>query len=254
MNFGFAGERYTPALQWLADGLGEQLRRHGYVPVDPASEDVRLVLNFTRADRPEPHRRRSQATFVVSVIQVPERPDDILRAAYPLLVQSLSNLLIYLVGDEEAVRETYFVTLERGYYPLTVAPGDDAYFARIYDRLAPLASSRLVIRNEFVPDLAPELWKGDEITGQLRWASRELEELDLLPAPFPIQEILSERDFRHVQHLYGIGGLSYGNLSARHGPRSYWMSASGVNKARLETIGRDILLVTGYDPEKNAMI
>ncbi|MBC7339194.1 MAG: class II aldolase/adducin family protein [Firmicutes bacterium] len=254
MNFAFTGERNTPALQWLADGLEDVLRQHGYRPVDPGTEDVRLVLNFTGADKPEPHRRRSQATFVVSVIQVPERPDDILRTAYPLLVKSLSNLLIFLVGDERAIRETYFVTLERGYYTLAVEPGDEAYFARMYERLAPLASSRLVIRNEFVPDLPRELWEGDEVTEQLRWASKKLEELDLLPAPFPIQEILSERDFRHVQHLYGIGGLSYGNLSARHGPRSYWMSASGVNKARLETIGRDILLVTGYDPEKNAMI
>lgn len=254
MNFAFAGERQTPALDWLAAGLEDVLRRHGHTLVDAGNDDIRLVLNFTRAERPEPYRRRSQATFVVSVIQVPERPADILRAAYPLLVQSLSNLLIYVVGEERAIRETYFVTLERGYYPLAVEPGDAAYFTRIYERLAPLASSRLVIRNEFVPDLPPELWNGDEVTEQLRWASRKLEELDLLPAPFPIREILSERDFRHVQHLYGIGGLSYGNLSARHGPRSYWMSASGVNKARLETIGRDILLVTGYDPEKNAMI
>ena len=32
------------------------------------------------------------------------------------------------------------------------------------------------------------------------------------------------------------------------------MSASGVDKSRLETIGRDILLVKGYDAERNGMI
>ena len=42
-----------------------------------------------------------------------------------------------------------------------------------------------------------------------------LDALDLLPAAFPIEEILSDRDLRHVKLLYGIGGLSYGNVSAR---------------------------------------
>ena len=61
--------------------------------------------------------------------------------------------------------------------------------------------------------------------------------------------------------LYGIGGLSYGNLSARRQPPTdsgygpeYWMSASGVDKAHLREVGRDVLLVRGYDPDANAMI
>ncbi len=33
----------------------------------------------------------------------------------------------------------------------------------------------------------------------------------------------------------------------------YWMSASGVDKSALHEIGRDILLVNGYDPEHDAM-
>jgi ribulose-5-phosphate 4-epimerase/fuculose-1-phosphate aldolase len=79
--------------------------------------------------------------------------------------------------------------------------------------------------------------------------------MGLLPAAFPIHDILSERDLKHVKRLYGIGGLSYGNLSARalHDPGSFWMSASGVDKSQLRTIGRDILLVTGYEPERLLM-
>ena len=50
-----------------------------------------------------------------------------------------------------------------------------------------------------------------------------------------------------MKRLYGIGGLSYGNLSARKDESRFWMSASGVDKTRLETIGRDILLVSDYD-------
>src|SRR5262249_12020600 len=56
------------------------------------------------------------------------------------------------------------------------------------------------------------------------------------------------------------GGLSYGNVSARRGSASgplgpeYWMSASGVDKERLHDVGRDVLLVRGYDPERDAMV
>ena len=67
------------------------------------------------------------------------------------------------------------------------------------------------------------------------------------------------RDLRHVKLLYGIGGLSYGNVSARRPGTTntpdpqYWMSASGVDKSALHEIGRDILLVNGYDPERDVM-
>ncbi|HEX6972357.1 MAG TPA: class II aldolase/adducin family protein, partial [Limnochordia bacterium] len=53
--------------------------------------------------------------------------------------------------------------------------------------------------------------------------------------------------------LYHLGGLSYGNLSVRHQGDSFWMSASGVDKAALRTIGEDILLVKGFDPVRRAM-
>jgi ribulose-5-phosphate 4-epimerase/fuculose-1-phosphate aldolase len=59
---------------------------------------------------------------------------------------------------------------------------------------------------------------------------------------------------KHVMRLFGIGGLSYGNLSARRDESTFWMSASGVDKSRLNDVGRDILLVTDYDPDANAMI
>jgi len=68
-----------------------------------------------------------------------------------------------------------------------------------------------------------------------------------------VHEYLDERDLRHVMRLYQVGGLSYGNLSARKDETRFWMSASGVDKSKLEVIGRDILLVTGYVPERKAM-
>jgi len=130
----------------------------------------------------------------------------------------------------------------------------------VFSRVEPLASSRLVIGNEFTDDLPDALRAGDDITRQITRAGQRLAALDLLPAAFPIEEILSDRDLRHVKLLYGIGGLSYGNVSARRldlGPDEsqpqYWMSASGVDKSALHEIGRDILLVTGYDEARDIM-
>ena len=80
----------------------------------------------------------------------------------------------------------------------------------IYERLEPLATSRLVIDNEWIPDLEPELWDGDDITADIGEAGRRLDELDLLPSPFPVEEFLSGRDLRHVMRLYWWAGSRTG--------------------------------------------
>jgi ribulose-5-phosphate 4-epimerase/fuculose-1-phosphate aldolase len=153
------------------------------------------------------------------------------------------------------------VTLEQGTYRVDHATDDDEFFTAVLERVEPLATSRLVIANEFLPDLPESLWSGDDQTAQITRAGERLGALDLLPAAFPIEEILSERDLRHVKLLYGIGGLSYGNVSARRLPPTesawgpeFWMSASGVDKANLREIGRDILLVRGYEPARDSII
>jgi hypothetical protein len=136
-----------------------------------------------------------------------------------------------------------FVTLEQGTYGVGPGLGDDELIADVFSRIEPLASSRLVIANDFVTDLPEQLWDGDESTRQMVRAGRALDSLDLLPAPFPLEEILPPRDLRQVQLLYGIGGLSYGNVSARYtggdlpgvhdaGRPVYWMSASGRRQGR----------------------
>jgi ribulose-5-phosphate 4-epimerase/fuculose-1-phosphate aldolase len=117
-----------------------------------------------------------------------------------------------------------------------------------------MASSTLVIDNFFEPDLPEALWEGDEITASIVRAGGKLDELDLLPAPFPMDELLSPRDFRHIKRLFGIGGLSYGNISARYDAEWFWMSASGVDKSKLGRIGEDILMVKDYDRARNGMV
>jgi ribulose-5-phosphate 4-epimerase/fuculose-1-phosphate aldolase len=160
-----------------------------------------------------------------------------------MLVRTLANVVVLRVPGGGA----WFTTMERGTYRISDDPAD------VVERLGPLAKSKLVIDNEFVPDLEPELWSGDENTAELAAAGKRMDDLDLLPAPFPVHEFLSERDLRHVMRLYQVGGLSYGNLSQRLDETRFWMSASGVDKSNLEKVGQDILLVKDYD-EPNAKI
>jgi len=221
---------------------------------------VQVVLHALDADEPRPYRRKNAPTFVVALGYVPEPPTDLLRTGYPLLVQGLANLAV-LVSDGPTGPIASFVTLEQGTYRVDHAGDDGQFFTAVLERVEPLATSRLVIANEFLPDLPEALWSGDDQTAQITRAGERLGALDLLPAAFPIEEILSERDLRHVKLLYGIGGLSYGNVSARRLPPTesawgpeFWMSASGVDKANLREIGRDILLVRGYEPARNSII
>ncbi len=248
MDFAFWGN-VPPELEQFKSGLERALVEHGYdQAADPGT--ARLVINFVDADDPRPFRRQKKSTFVASFWHAPEVPDDFVKRAYPVLVRALSNLSVCTVPGVEA----RFLTLEQGNYAVVHEGDDDAFFRHVVSRLAPLAESNLVIENIWNPDLEPELWNGDEHTESLYRAGKLLDELDLLPAAFPIEEILSERDLAHVKRLYSIGGLSYGNLSARKDETRFWMSASGVDKSNLREIGRDVLLVTDYDAEKQAMV
>jgi ribulose-5-phosphate 4-epimerase/fuculose-1-phosphate aldolase len=256
-SFALYGDEGTPRMRWFADGLRRLMLERGYHELPEPGPEVQVVLNRIDPEKPRPYRRKSAPTFVVALADVDNPPDDVLRAGYPLLVRALANLTV-MVSDDGSP-SAHFVTLEQGRYLVRHSGDDDKFFAEVFERMEPLASSRLVIANEFQTDLPEALWGGDEHTRQIRRAGEHLDALDLLPAAFPIEEILSERDLRHVKLLYGIGGLSYGNASARRtadgplGPE-FWMSASGVDKSALTDVGKHVLLVKGYDADRDTMV
>jgi ribulose-5-phosphate 4-epimerase/fuculose-1-phosphate aldolase len=259
-TFAWSGEPAGDRMRWFAAGLRTAMLEQGYTEVAKPGPDVAVVLHFLDADNARPYRRKNAPTFVVALAELPAPPDDLLRTGYPLLVRGLANLCV-MVSPSTNGSAAHFVTLEQGTYAIDTSAGDDQFFFKtVFSRVEPLASSRLVIGNEFTSDLAPDLWDGDGVTRQITRAGEQLDALDLLPAAFPIEEILSARDLRHVKLLYGIGGLSYGNVSARRVVASgepepqFWMSASGVDKSSLREIGRDILLVNGYDPARDVML
>lgn len=238
------GEPST-SLRELSTQLTTSLNTSHY-HFDESPDEPQLVLNFITPDTPTPYRRHAQATFVLSIMELPEIPAEPTKALYVYLVRALSNMLMVYVPGEGA----HFVTLELGHY---TEPEGECFIERLIKRIDPIASSVLVINNIFVEDLDASLWQGDDLTRALSSAGKKLADWDLLPAPFPINEILPPRDLRHVKRLYGIGGLSYGNLSVRKDETRFWMSASGVDKSSLKKVGRDMLLVKDYDAEENAM-
>ncbi len=253
MRFSFSGNHGNDLYGWFAEGLRTVMEGQGHMFVEDPDE-ASLVVNFFPKGQPRPFRRRAQAVFVVSVSEVDPPFQSPVQQGYPLVVRSLANLVVALVPTERGGRDAHFLTPEQGHYVVGGDNGKEDYFRQVYSRIHPLATSRLVIDNVYDPDLPEELRRGNEVTESITRAGRKLDALNLLPAAFPIEEVLSQRELRHLKRLYGIGGLSYGNVSAREDDTRFWMSASGVDKSNLVEVGRDIILVKDYDPERIAMI
>jgi ribulose-5-phosphate 4-epimerase/fuculose-1-phosphate aldolase len=239
-----------PTLDEFSQALKAEWARRGHALVEGDQPDAEVVFNFINPQKPKPFRRRQRSTYVTIVHSLPESPDDVLRHEYALMVRGLANLgMVVVPGDA-----CHFVTPERGVYAVP-DPGDlGQWVEAIVDRITPLATSRLVIDNRFETDLEQDLWDGDELTESLYEAGKRLDALGLLPAPFPLHEIVPERELRAIKRIYGIGGLSYGNLSVRKDERRYWMSASGVDKSNLRIVGKDVLMVKDYEEDTGTMV
>jgi ribulose-5-phosphate 4-epimerase/fuculose-1-phosphate aldolase len=251
VNFAVFGEPRTDEQRWFVDGTRRALAAHGHSETG-AEQAPRIALYLSDRDAPRGFRRHAQATFVASILEGPMPRGPVLPELYPLLIRTLGNVMFYLTNGPTG-RRVLVVTLEQGYFPIE-ADSDDVMFDGIFRRLEPLASAQLVINNEFHRDLEPDLWSGDALTGALAEAGRRLDRMNLLPTPFPIEELLDPRELTHLRRLFGLGGLSYGNLSVRRDATRFWMSASGVNKAAMKTVGRDMLLVKGYDADRNVIM
>ncbi len=178
---------------------------------------------------------------------------------YTTLIRSLSNLCICavapggIVGGTDGTPECYFTTPEAGYYHYAFDP------ERVYRSILPIATAHFASENIMTTDL-PEIYsQSSPIVEDIKKYAAELNSLGVLPAPFPIRELLPSEDMEHLYRLFGLTGLSYGNMSARDripelGDYTYWMTGRGVNKSALGKVGKDILLVKGFDFENGAAL
>jgi len=254
LSYSFVGEAKTESVRWFVEGIHQQMQNRGHEYHETAQDDTGLIFNLVDTENARPFRRKSQSVFIVSILEGKAPNGHILETAYPHLLKNISNLLIYHIKNGPGLK-SYFVTPEQGYPHVVLNDGKvDEYFENAYKRIAPLACSRFVINNEFLPDLPDELAEGTQKTRQLYYAGRKLDEMDLLPTVIKIEQFLSEDALRQLWRLYRVGGLSYGNLSVRNDAQTFWMSASGVDKSNLQTVGEHIHLVKGYDKDKNAIL
>jgi ribulose-5-phosphate 4-epimerase/fuculose-1-phosphate aldolase len=191
---------------------------------------------------------------VTSLAERPEADEDLRALCYRTLIRSLANLALCVVpAPDGGEPEVYCTTPEVGFYHL---PFDAE---AVYRCIEPIVASHFAIENEIRTDLPPELWESSPVLESLRAHGRELDRLGVLPVPFPLREVLDERLLRHIYRLFGITGMSYGNLSARErvpqlGESTFWMSGRGVDKAALRGPGRDVFLVTGIDETRNTIL
>jgi len=257
MKFAVIKNDSDPERDRIAAAIERACLAHGHELGSP-EEGARFVLNLTGPDSPRSFRRRAQSVFVFSLVTLARPPESLqaLRSlCYATLVRTLSNILLCAVpkagpaakGSEPAY-EMYFTTPEAGFYHLAFDP------ERVYERIIPIAGARFAIANRFSEDLPERFWQTSPVVEQIKRGGNELDELGVLPAPFDLHAVLSERSIRHIYKLFEMRSLSYGNLSARErvpelGETTFWMTARGVDKAHLSKIGWDILLVKGFDHE-----
>jgi ribulose-5-phosphate 4-epimerase/fuculose-1-phosphate aldolase len=240
-----------PDLLDFADILTEETARRGNELV-PTDSNSNFVLNIINIDTPKAFRRKTQEEMVVSLTLIREPVEDLKASCYVALVKSISNMLFCISVTDSEMPKVYSITPEVGFVEFNYDP------SAIYTYMYPVISSHFVLRNKlsdnllFNPDMAiPEV-------EELRAYGKELASLGVLPAPFPLTNFLDKDLIDQLYRLYQIKGLSYGNLSIRnvsYNSRtiSYWMTARGVDKSNLKGLGKDILLVKGYDKDNGEM-
>jgi ribulose-5-phosphate 4-epimerase/fuculose-1-phosphate aldolase len=241
-----------PDLLNITDNLSVILKEQGNEQVRTDTNSG-FVLNVIDIESPRAFRRKTQEEMVVSLTMI-KRPVTNLKAlCYSALVKSISNMLFCILAEDGNKHlKACSITPEVGFVEFSYDPYE------LYRYMYPVISSHFVLRNNLIDDL---VLKEDEVINEveeLKVYGKELGSLGVLPSPFPLKEFLDKDLIDQLYRLYQIKGLSYGNLSIRNlnhnmGSDSYWMTARGVDKSNLKGIGKDILLVNGYDQAKGEM-
>jgi ribulose-5-phosphate 4-epimerase/fuculose-1-phosphate aldolase len=242
-----------PDLLSLCNMLTEEISKKGNEQVS-SDGNSNFVLNIIDLESPIAFRRKSQEEMVVSITLVKHPMPELKASCYVALVKSISNIL-FCISLEEGKEHpiAYSITPEVGFTEFNYDPDN------MYKYMYPVISSHFVLRNKLSDDLILEKNEIIPEVEDLKAFGRELHNLGVLPAPFPLIEFLDKDLIDQLYRLYQIKGLSYGNLSIRNVNHniegtSYWMTARGVDKSNLKGIGKDMLLVKGYDKESGEML
>ncbi len=239
-------------LLYYCDILIREITKKGNELVEPDQKSD-FALNLIDLDSPKAYRRKGQEEMVVSVALIKETRSDLKSACYVALIKSISNMLFCIVlSDNNGRVKGYSITPEVGF--------TEFFFSseKMFKYMYPVISSHFVIRNKLFADLLLKPGQRIPEVDDIIVFAKELKELGVLPAPFPLTKFLDQDHIDHLFRLYQIKGLSYGNLSIRNNNyeiegTTFWMTARGVDKSKLKGVGKDILLVKGYDKNSGEM-
>ncbi|MGD8818214.1 MAG: class II aldolase/adducin family protein, partial [Acidobacteriota bacterium] len=167
--------------------------------------------------------------------------------SYEIGLRCMANLAGYteVTGDGAKDYRMTLITPERGHELLEGGEGDVDW---LFDLLLQRSDVTYIDENIVHTDLPEGLRAGTDVTRKMQEMARRLDDLDLVPAAVGL-EGLSERARRRFFKVLGQKQVSYGNMSARHDDDVFWMTGRGVDKAKLDVIGKDILLVSEFNPE-----
>ena len=102
------GTSTSPAHEGWVTSVGKQFERDDFAKVDDVA-DADFVLNMFDPEDPKAFRRASRGTYSAAFYELPETPDDVLKASYPMLVRTLSNVVLLRIPGEGV----WFTTMER---------------------------------------------------------------------------------------------------------------------------------------------
>ena len=255
MKFAVLKNGSHPMRDNVADELVRTCQAKGN-ELSSAQNGVQFVFNLTDVESPKAYLRRAQSLFVFSIVALENHPENFRSVCYTTLVHTLSNLLLCVVpasGSGSSKPEIYFTTPEAGFYHIPFDP------EQVYQRILPIASAHFATENQFSTDLPRRFHKTSPVVEKIKHYGSELENMGVLPVPFPLKDVLSETAMRHLYKIYGITGASYGNLSAREdipelGNTTFWMTGRGIDKSDIVKVGKDVLLVKGFDSEKDVAL
>jgi len=238
----------------VCDFIVSTFINHGHQLVSQ-EEELNFILNHASLEENNHYYRKTTSEWIISIIYLPEPQEDLKSLCYTVLIRTLANMAIAIVPKEIGAAPDlknlddfmiYCITPEVGFYGFRFDPD------KIYQCMLPVVTSHALLKNHVVDDLPQAYWEPTPAVRSLMQYGRQLDKLGLLPTPFPLQELLSREDLDHLYSFFQIKGISYGNLSVREavpdiGDDTFWMTARGVDKGNLSSVGKDILLVSGFD-------
>ncbi|MBA3401966.1 MAG: hypothetical protein H0U05_08260, partial [Actinobacteria bacterium] len=117
------GTSTSPAHEEWVARIGKQFEQDDFVQVDDVA-NADFVLNMFDPADPKAFRRASRGTYSAAFYELPDAPADALKESYPMLVRTLSNVVLLRVPG----KGVWFTTMERGTYHVADDP------AEIYER------------------------------------------------------------------------------------------------------------------------